>query len=59
MIFVTWLFLGGVLVGYLAERERERRFHYRLWLRVRPQPIVNTKPPTVTELNGPIWMEDA
>jgi hypothetical protein len=54
----VWLFLGGALVGYVAEGERQRRLDYRLWLLVRPQPA-NTAPPTLTELNRPDWMEDA
>jgi hypothetical protein len=60
MTLAIWLFLGGVLVGYVAEGERQRRLDYRLWLTYgRSQPVANTTPPTLTELNRPDWMEDA
>lgn len=53
------LFLGGVLVGHLAETYRQQRHWNRLAIQVFTQHPMSTTPPTLTELRRPDWMEDA
>lgn len=62
MAYVAWLvggLLWGVLVGYVAERERQYRLWGRLAIEVFTQPPMPTALPTFTDLQPPAWMEDA
>lgn len=56
-MIILALFLGGVLVGYIGSRIREQLLWRRLALHAFTVGLMPTEPPTVTELNRPIWGE--
>ena len=56
MTLAICLFLGGVAVGYLWSRWRERRFWHPLYRRYLTSAPMSTTPPTVAQI-GPGEME--
>lgn len=53
--WLVWWFLGGVALGIVIDRARERAFWRRLAVRVFTQHPMSTTPPTVAELHAPSW----
>lgn len=58
-LLLSVLPLAGIAVGMLLVAAVDWWHWRRIWRRLLPQPVVNTAPPTLTELNRPDWMEDA
>lgn len=57
LTLMAWEFLTAVLIGMWIGRLRDRHLN-RLAARILTRAPLSTRPPTVTELKPPAWMED-